>query len=177
MKICKRCGKVFKSILKEGNIYRNLSNRQHCLKCVPFRSNIRYSHSKIQKCVICNKETIRGRRLCNSCNTKVRRFLVKLFAVNLLGNKCRECGLDVSIENLACFDFHHKDDNKDFNISKYSNRGWNVVKEEVLKCELLCSNCHRIKHNKRNKDSNFIEEVLRYNGKIELPEWLLDMPL
>ncbi len=42
-------------------------------------------------------------------------------------------------------DFDHVRGKKRFNISQYSNKvvSLEVVKEEVAKCEIVCSNCHR----------------------------------
>ena len=43
-----------------------------------------------------------------------------------------------------CIDFHHKKD-KHLEISKMVSQGYSNKKiiEEINKCELMCSNCHR----------------------------------
>lgn len=64
--------------------------------------------------------------------------------------KCSICGIEYNGENGAIFDFHHVNPNdKDFNIttllrnySQIPKRVW----EEVDKCILVCSNCHRQLH-------------------------------
>lgn len=59
--------------------------------------------------------------------------------------KCKTCGED----DIACLDFHHKDeDTKIANIADAVRNKWSLdkVKEEALKCEILCANCHRKYH-------------------------------
>lgn len=64
-------------------------------------------------------------------------------AVAYLGGKCSRCGYDVCITAL---EFHHKDPTeKEFTISKLS-RSFDKIKDELDKCVLLCSNCHREEH-------------------------------
>lgn len=113
-------------------------------------------------CNICNKPFNqlqgRNRKRCNSCNTKIRRYRNKLKAINLLGGKCNRCGFD----NPAALEFHHKDSSeKDFTIGNVANKSWDSIVDEVKKCELLCSNCHRIEHTTRYEKS-FVEAALKY---------------
>ena len=57
--------------------------------------------------------------------------------------------LDVTIQvnsrvhSFAAMEFHHVN-GKDFSIGNIANRKWEVIKKELDKCELLCSNCHRL---------------------------------
>lgn len=68
----------------------------------------------------------------------------KKFAIEALGGKCSTCGYN---KCQAALDFHHKDPNKkNFQISKYKKR--EILLEELMKCELLCKNCHAEKHEK-----------------------------
>jgi hypothetical protein len=64
-------------------------------------------------------------------------------------SKCCVCGEN----HPATLDFHHKDPTqKDFSISRggHSIRSLKKVKEEVAKCEIICSNCHRKLHWKKD---------------------------
>ena len=64
-------------------------------------------------------------------------------AIRLLGGKCTRCGYDKCI---AALDFHHIDGKmKDYEISKIISN-WVKMKQEIKKCVLLCSNCHREEH-------------------------------
>jgi predicted XRE-type DNA-binding protein len=66
-------------------------------------------------------------------------------AYDLLGGKCMVCGND----NIFQLVFHHKTgDEKEYSISRMFNEGkpWNLIEREVLKCDLMCSNCHMEHH-------------------------------
>lgn len=151
MKICKNCQKEFKTFIVVDGKCRSLSNRKHCLDCVPFKGGKRLprkSKAHREHCALCERDTKRGRRLCPVCVTRVRRIVVKKRAIKLLGGKCSVCGKEV---HIASFEFHHRNNDKEFAISKYHNRAWSFVKKEVLKCDLICSNCHRELHSKYDK--------------------------
>lgn len=119
-----------------------------------------YTHCKLCKNEIENNDSNRSR--CNSCNTRIRRYRAKSAAVEYKGGCCNRCDWKGSI---AAFEFHHTDDNKEFNIGSAANKSWKVIKKEIEKCELLCSNCHRIEHSKQS-DELFLEEVKNYKGTI-----------
>ena len=63
-------------------------------------------------------------------------------AVELMGGKCQLCGYDKCINAL---DFHHIDKStKEHKPARIiSNGSWNRIIEELNKCILVCSNCHR----------------------------------
>ena len=65
-------------------------------------------------------------------------------AILYLGNKCQVCGYDKVPITL---EFHHKDIySKNFQISSSFTKPWEVIKKELDKCVLVCSNCHREIH-------------------------------
>ena len=73
-----------------------------------------------------------------------RRNERKQMFVEELGGKCTDCGGEFP---LCCYDFHHVDEStKSFEIAPALDRNIDVIREEVQKCVLLCSNCHRIRH-------------------------------
>ncbi len=74
-----------------------------------------------------------------------RRRKVKMMAVEHMGGKCVKCGYQKCI---AALEFHHTDPaQKDFNLAKKGcTFSWDRVKQEIEKCILVCSNCHREIH-------------------------------
>jgi hypothetical protein len=116
----------------------------------------------MRKCVLCGRDSKDSRRRrCNSCNTKIRRYRAKNAAIEYLGGKCRHCGYS---ENQAALEFHHRDPNeKEFTIGHVANKSWEFIKKELDKCDLLCSNCHRIEHSTKD-DEAFLAEVANYQG-------------
>lgn len=73
----------------------------------------------------------------------------KFELMEMLGGKCEVCGIVGNINNVAIFDFHHKNpDEKEFNLGQNTigNYSFEEVKNEAMKCKLLCSNCHRMLH-------------------------------
>lgn len=82
---------------------------------------------------------------CASEATAKRRKKLKLKAVEYKGSCCSICNYDKCIDAL---EFHHLDPSKkDFGISKHGyTRSWEKVKNELDKCILVCSNCHKEIH-------------------------------
>ena len=84
----------------------------------------------------------------SSGKVKAWRHNTKKKLIDCLGGKCNRCGYN------RCFDaleFHHLDESKkEFTISSamVRPRKWELLVEEVKKCILLCSICHRELHTK-----------------------------
>lgn len=72
----------------------------------------------------------------------------KLKAIAVLGSVCQICGFD----HPAALQFHHRDPStKAFGIttktlSTPKKFPWEVILEEIAKCDLLCGNCHAVSH-------------------------------
>lgn len=81
---------------------------------------------------------------CSVCIKHTRSAEVKIKAVKYLGGKCVDCGFS---GHPVAFDFDHMNPaEKEFKISgKYIFR-WSELQKELKKCQLRCSNCHRIRH-------------------------------
>lgn len=62
-------------------------------------------------------------------------------------NPCTDCG---GLFHPVAMDFDHLGD-KTANIADMVNSGWSIkrIDQEVAKCELVCSNCHRLRTAKR----------------------------
>lgn len=71
----------------------------------------------------------------------------KIAAVRYKGSKCVECGLRLTGKNYAVFDFHHRNPlDKDVSWVRLRLRSWRAITSELDGCDLLCANCHRLKH-------------------------------
>ena len=91
---------------------------------------------------------------------KQRLYEIRVRLINELGGKCTKCGMVHDGMNTPAFDFHHIDPStKEFNVNMASINKYSLEKisEETKKCELLCSNCHRIYHWQQQFD--FMEDV------------------
>lgn len=162
-----------KHFVELGYSHRQIANEFNCSQ-----SNIKYwlhkyglktinafPKEKNKFCLLCGnsvENNNRNRSHCGCCTTRIRRYRTKQRAVALLGGKCNKCGW---MGNIAAFEFHHPNNDKEFNIGGTSNKSWKVLEPEILKCELLCSNCHRIEHSKYNKDEKFMNAVNNYKNE------------
>lgn len=81
-------------------------------------------------------------------STKILKYAKKLRAIKLLGGKCNKC--DESNFFKLCF--HHVDrEEKEYKISQNLDKSWKDIECEILKCDLLCLNCHYELHDKEIK--------------------------
>ncbi len=56
---------------------------------------------------------------------------------------CVDCGNQCP---SGVMDLHHRDPStKEFNPSQYMTVGYDRLKQELDKCDVLCSNCHRVR--------------------------------
>lgn len=93
-------------------------------------------------------------------NIKDHRQRRKEQLVYIMGGKCRICGYDKCISAL---EFHHCDPSeKHFGISDGNCRSLEEDIEEIKKCVLLCSNCHReVEYFKIPTTPFFLEERIQ----------------
>ena len=64
--------------------------------------------------------------------------------VYVMGGKCACCGYDKCNQAL---ELHHLDSSqKEFTISRNTNRAWETVCKELPKTIMVCANCHREIH-------------------------------
>jgi len=97
-------------------------------------------------CVECGAKINHGGQ--GRCQFHYRQYLKQTrnkTLIDLLGGICQICNKEYPI---VVYDFHHRDPStKAFAISnEILNKPMDVLMAEVLKCDLLCSNCHRILH-------------------------------
>lgn len=87
---------------------------------------------------------------CKGCSNNYHTNRVKEVKIKMIiykGGKCCDCNLDYKNTHYCVFDFHHLDpDTKDPNFKRIKYQKWDKIKDEIDKCVLLCSNCHRTRH-------------------------------
>lgn len=90
---------------------------------------------------------------CKQCQVDAvqkHREKIKQDAILYKNGKCERCGYDKCSDAL---EFHHLDPSqKDFGIGAGTTKSWKAIQEELDKCIMVCSNCHReihyeIRHN------------------------------
>lgn len=91
-----------------------------------------------------------GLNMCFGHYTKSRWQIRKRELVEACGNCCQDCGQSYPLE---VYDFHHRDPKtKSITVGRSMNSiSRAALYEEVKKCDLLCSNCHRIRHGKKQE--------------------------
>jgi hypothetical protein len=89
--------------------------------------------------------TYRDRAKYNILAVSKRRKRLKQLAVESKGGKCEVCGY---FRCISALDFHHLDESKkSFSLgTRGLTRSWTKIEEEIQKCILVCSNCHREIH-------------------------------
>ena len=177
---CLNCGKKFstKTTDENGNTKYISFHRSNCFDCNPFDSHSRpfsqlrgFDDTKIF-CSYCqqNKPTSefgkydneRYNSYCIPCTKLYRntnRSIIKGKLITYLGGKCFLCDYN---KCQGALDFHHLNPNeKDFNLSKFAQKSLTDIKNELNKCILICSNCHRELHAKQRTISNEQLEKLK----------------
>ena len=118
----------------------------------------------MKNCIKCNTElTGLQKKFCSKeCKGKAHQYNSylaqqerglsrKISFVKKLGGQCSVCGYK---KNVSALDFHHVDPStKKFQLDLrvLSNNKLSVLEEELNKCILVCSNCHREIHNTNPK--------------------------
>jgi len=83
----------------------------------------------------------RNRNISRIDNWRMR----KTEYINILGGGCIRCGIQLSEQwPVVCFEFHHSNKNKEMEITQLMLSSKEKVSKELIKCVILCANCHRI---------------------------------
>ena len=145
MLTCQQCGIEFPAKqLIEGKL-RSLYRRKFCLTCSPFGA-----HNTSKQPITGGHDVDADRRKRRADSwyryQRKRRLERKRRLVETRGGCCEDCGYHVSI---AALEFHHRDPGtKGFTLGSF-NGSWEKLLAEAAKCDLLCANCHRRRHNYR----------------------------
>lgn len=99
-----------------------------------------------------NKRYPRG--FCKTCEyQRHKRFTIqRQEAIRLLKNvPCTDCG---NVFPAPCMDYDHVRGEKAFDLGKAANKGyrWELVLQEIAKCDVVCANCHRLRTYNRRQE-------------------------
>jgi hypothetical protein len=144
LKICAQCGERFPAKAFVAGVLRSLYRRRFCLSCSPFGV---HNTSRLPAAALSAGDLVEYRRKRRNDQTyryqKKKRRELKAELIASRGGRCADCGYNAAV---AALEFHHRDaGTKEFQISKSSvsrSRLW----AEAAKCDLLCANCHRMRH-------------------------------
>jgi hypothetical protein len=149
---CNQCSNIIPgSIFIKNKEIQVSSKRKRCFECSPFGKNLpkedwlnnpkKLGLSVVEKiCPTCQRLHNWCGTLCPACKSNFQRYTLKVKMIEYKGGKCQKCGY---IKNLKALAFHHRDrTTKSFNIGGSHSRKWKVLKTELDKCDLVCSNCH-----------------------------------
>ena len=135
MKKCRKCEES--KPLSEYN-RRGDRHQPYCRPCDNQKSRERYAENRESHLL-----SIRAR-------SDRYRAEVRLYVSSLKESQpCSDCGKSYP---HYVMDYDHTGTDKLFNIANAVNRGFSLekIKTEISKCQLVCSNCHRIRtHNRR----------------------------
>ena len=143
-KMCASCGKAFRAKVPIDGKIRSLYRRRFCFDCSPFGI---HNSSKVPPGTLSADDLREHRRRRRNAKTyryqKKRRRELKELLVQAHGGRCEDCGYSIS---RVALDFHHRDaSTKEFALSHFGGQR-DVLVGEAAKCDLLCANCHRLRH-------------------------------
>lgn len=135
LKICSKCGKrkLVKSFYFRKKGPRSGQYYEKCKDCMKKRGRLYYHENQSRQLKLSLLRRAKYRK-------KIKDFLIK--AKN---KPCMDCG---KIYPHFVMDFDHRNsEDKKKDIARMVVGGWAIdkIKDEIKKCDLVCSNCHRIR--------------------------------
>lgn len=141
--VCQQCGSQFAAKQMIDGKLRSLYRRKFCLTCSAFGDH-NTSKRPIGRGPDADARRKKRRNKTSYRCQRRRRIARKQRLVELRGGRCEDCGYGVTI---AALEFHHRDSKtKEFGVGNF-NRSWERLVAEAAKCDLVCANCHRRRHN------------------------------
>jgi len=170
------CGRKIPYSIVIDNKRRNLKNRTKCLNCLPFGDS---NNATSQLSEVERKKKYLERKRKNTKDfykrnkDKIEKISInrKQSLVNLIGG-CQICGHSKPY-NMA---FHHVNEStKEFEIDRRKCQySWSKVKPEILKCVMVCHNCHGDIHYENLNCSEIHRELIKLINPLE--NWPGNLP-
>lgn len=149
---CYHCGedKLLNEFVKDN---RNKSGYSYiCRICHNKREKERRStvSGKISKKISDNKYYLSNKsKVCNSVKQRKENGII--FINSFKHDPCIDCGKNFPPE---CMELDHVVENKINDVSAMKSMKIDVIYNEIIKCELVCAVCHRVRSSNRRKSSN-----------------------
>lgn len=168
-KICRKCKEEFPYHKKIDGKLRNLKNRKFCLNCSPFGSRNTKPDDPARESIKSNAKPYSEWSKQAQDESRARQYYYRhkriRECIELKGGKCEECGY-CKCSRALCF-HHINPEEKTFELNSRTilSYSWEIIKEEINKCKLLCSNCHMELHEKDqiSKYNDLIKEMYNYD--------------
>jgi hypothetical protein len=162
--ICVACGRDFPAKMVIDGKVRSLYRRSFCLECSPFGD---HNTSKVPLGLRSTEEAAKARRDRRReqfrRSLRKRRRKRKADLVAACGGRCVDCGYSSCPEALQ---FHHRDPStKDFILGHFNGSLARLI-AEAEKCDLVCANCHRLRHARETAGSRHRIVALRRETKL-----------
>jgi len=136
MKLCSKCG--VEKETTDFSIRRDIKRNSWCKECHRSYNKMRYYGDPLEKARIL-------------ASNKLRKINNRKFITLSKDVPCADCGGRFP---SICMDFDHLGD-KSFTIAEHAkNKGIKTIQAEIDKCDVVCSNCHRIRTKERRLEND-----------------------
>lgn len=142
LKICENCGKLY--IPRRSNEKRQKFCSPGCRTFLWVNKNRKKLNANVRK-YRARRYLLEGRWTENGPKAKD----LKRWMIEIKSNPCCDCGQKFPV---CCMDFDHRfGETKKYNVGSMFAHHYSreLIEEELKKCDLVCSNCHRIRTQKR----------------------------
>lgn len=123
-----------------------IRSRKGAAMSPPVRARKRADHCEFCGVVTDHKG---GWGLCQKHYRQKRYEIIKTTTIKLMGSTCKKCG--GGFPN-SVFDFHHRKKKTGNPSHILANQSSEKIAEELIHCDLLCANCHRLEHSNEFRD-------------------------
>lgn len=159
---CLKCEESFPARQIIAGKPRTLYRRSFCLTCSPFGGH-NSSRSPVGRAADALAARKARRRESYRRSLRKRRQSRKREMVAQKGGRCADCGYDSLVLAL---EFHHREPgSKSFTLGGFSGSR-RRLEVELLKCDLICANCHRRRHAREDDKSGASQVEFRRRTKL-----------